>query len=126
VREELDAFFDETRIASRDGLGPAFRLRDMLLCQETYLAAMADYITRGGQSRGSALYTDPRGAKPAERLPDAFAFILDDGSRGGLVQEVLRKDGGFAFAWRKVRPLPEDDDFFENVWRDFRAHENIY
>jgi succinate dehydrogenase / fumarate reductase flavoprotein subunit len=28
--------------------------------------------------------------------------------------------------WRPVRPIPEDDDFFENVWRDYREHRNIY
>ena len=24
------------------------------------------------------------------------------------------------FTWRPVRPIPEEDDFFENVWREYR------
>ncbi|GIG21463.1 FAD-binding protein [Cellulomonas chitinilytica] len=30
------------------------------------------------------------------------------------------------FRWRPRRPVPEDDDFFENVWREFREHGNIH
>ena len=26
------------------------------------------------------------------------------------------------FAFRPVKPIPKNDDFFENVWRDFRAN----
>ena len=29
------------------------------------------------------------------------------------------------FRWRPRRPIPEDDDFFENVWREFREHGNV-
>ncbi|MDP9696632.1 UNVERIFIED_ORG: hypothetical protein J2X79_004215 [Arthrobacter globiformis] len=30
------------------------------------------------------------------------------------------------FRWRPRRPIPEDDDFFENVWRQFRENGNVY
>ena len=102
-----------------------FRLRDTLICQDVYLAAMEDYIAHGGRSRGSALYTDPTGRKPYDALPDTFTFVLDDGSRGDLVQEVAYKNGRCEFSWRPVRPIPEDDDFFENVWRAYRETGNI-
>ena len=120
AQEERATFFQTVRVASPSGLGSAFRLRDMLLCQEAYLAAMADYIHRGGKSRGSALYTDPQGKKPRAGLSSIFAFTLDDGSLDSLVQEVLRREDDFAITWREVRPIPEGDDFFENVWRAFR------
>ena len=103
VKEELRTFYDTVRVGSPDQLHRAFRLRDMLLCQQTYLAAMADYIAQGGKSRGSALYA---------------GRDLDDGCLGDLVQEVLHT----VCTWRKVRPMPQDDDFFENVWREFRRH----
>ena len=102
-----------------------FRLRETLICQNAYLAAMEDYIANGGKSRGSALYTDPAGRKPYDALPDTFTFVLDDGSRGDLVQEVAYRNGACAFEWRPVRPIPEDDDFFENVWRAYRETGNI-
>ena len=60
-----------------------------------------------------------------EQLPDAFTFVLDDGTRGNLVQEVRLVDGKCCFNWRPVRPIPEDDDFFENVWRAFRETGNF-
>ena len=56
---------------------------------------------------------------------DAFTFALDDGTRGSRVQEVLYRDGACRFEWRDVRPIPEDDDFFENVWRSYRQTGNI-
>lgn len=102
-----------------------FRIRDTLISQNVYLAAMEDYIANGGKSRGSALYTDVRGQKPYKQLPDTFSFTLDDGSRKNMVQEVELENGEPQFTWRKVRPIPEDDDFFENVWRSYRENQNI-
>ena len=55
-----------------------------------------------------------------------FTFTVDDGSRGDLVQEASWKGGECTFRFRKVRPIPEDDDFFENVWRSYRETGNIY
>lgn len=108
-------------------LAKLFRLRDMLLSQQVYLSAMADYIAQGGKSRGSALYTDPSAPRAYEGLDARFNFSLDDGSRGRLVQESsLDPDGKPSHSWRRVRPIPEEDDFFENVWRAYREHENIY
>lgn len=81
-------------------------------------------------------------------LPEIFRFRLDKGRLDGQVQEAAltglpesASDGteGDAwtdvappagqrtarFRWRDVRPIPQDDDFFENVWRDFREHGNV-
>jgi succinate dehydrogenase / fumarate reductase flavoprotein subunit len=117
---------DTVRITSPAHLHYVFRLRDILLCQQVYLSAMLNYLQSGGKSRGSALYTDPEGQKPFEQLPQEFTFRVDDGSKNDLVQEVVWKDGTCRFTWRKVRPIPEDDDFFENVWREYRKNQNIY
>ena len=125
VERELDSFANDVR-ANEKNLSDAFKLWDALNCQRVYLAAMLDYIAQGGKSRGSALYTDPDGEKPYSNLPDAFTFVLDDGTRGELVQEVTLTEDGCSFEWRKIRPMPEDDDFFENVWRDFRENGNTY
>jgi hypothetical protein len=86
---------------------------------------MQDYIREGGKSRGSALYSDPAGKKPYPALPDAFTFALDDESRKGLIQEAKWNGGNPGYAWRPARPIPKDDDFFENVWREYRENGNI-
>ena len=76
-------------------------------------------------------------------LPDVFRFTLDGGALDDEVQETswVPADGLAArrsratpddpagepvFRWRPRRPIPEDDDFFENVWREFREHGNIH
>lgn len=125
IREQLQDLPAYATIREPKDLPWLYRYRDTLISQQVYLSAMLDYIRQGGKSRGSALYTDPNGFKPFAQLPDAFTFVLDDGSRGDLVQEVSYRDGECSFAWRKVRPIPEDDDFFENVWRSYRQTGNI-
>ena len=126
LRRQLAGFHGAVRVADPRHLWKAFRLHDVLICQLAYLSAMADYAEQGGASRGSALYTDlEKGNKPYPELPDTFTFRLDDGGRGDLTQEALYQNGDCAFSWRQVRPIPEDDDFFENVWRAFRETGNI-
>jgi hypothetical protein len=126
VQKELASFSERARAESPKELPGLFLLRDMLISQFVYLSAFDDYIKSGGKSRGSALYTDPDGKKPHAGLPDLCTFTLDDGSRGGLVQEVSYRDGACTFTWRPVRPIPAEDDLFENVWRAFREHGNVY
>lgn len=113
------------KAGSESELQWVFRLRDTLISQQVYLSAMLDYMAQGGTSRGSALYTDPAGFKPYPQLPDTFTFVLDDGGRGTLVQEVLYQNGRCQFHWRPVRPIPAEDDFFENVWRSYRENGNV-
>ena len=130
---------------SRRAVHRTFLVRDILMTAYVYLSAMADYATHGGRSRGSVLYTDPAGSLPvvghgpdaaAELdLPEIFRFRLDGGALDGEVQEAAwfpgkgdedDQAGCAGFSWRPVRPIPGDDDFFENVWREFRKHRNIY
>lgn len=126
IENELQSFQDIVRISDRSQLPEVYRLYDMLICQYVYLSAMADYAGNGGKSRGSALYSDAKGNPPHESLPEIFKFTLDDGSRGDLVQEVKYAEGKCSFNWRKVRPIPKEDDFFENIWRSYRLNGNVY
>lgn len=126
IKGELENFASLVKISSVNNLHKVYRLYDILICQYVYLMAMVDYVENGGKSRGSALYTDKNGKLPYDSLPDIFRYTLDDGSRGNMVQEVLYKNGICEFNWRKVRDIPEDDDFFENVWRSYRENGNIF
>ena len=42
------------------------------------------------------------------------------------VQETYLTAEGFCCSHRKVRPLPENNDFFENIWRGYRQNKNIF
>lgn len=44
----------------------------------------------------------------------------------GQIQQITFHDNRFIAATRAVRPIPEDDNFFENVWRSYRSNKNIY
>ena len=121
----LSSFNKEVRYSSLEELKDVYRLRDMLITQKCYLESMVNYVEEGGKSRGSALYTDKSGSKPDPSLPDIFMFTLDDGGKDDYIQEMTYQSGKCSFNWRKVRPLPEENDFFENVWRGYRENKNV-
>ncbi len=103
----------------------AYKLRDTLLMQEAVLTAMLDYARTVGATRGSALYWDCGGdLRPG--LSPLFRFTLSADGAADRVQEVRRTNGQCTVRWRKVRPLPTGEDFFENVWRQYRVDENVH
>ena len=100
-----------------------FRLRDGLICQYVYLQAMKDYMDHGGKSRGSALYTDI----PEEKIDfSTFCGFICEEEKDPLIQEIALEGAKTVCRWRPVRPIPKDDDFFENVWRGYRENKNVY
>jgi len=40
-----------------------------------------------------------------------------------MIQEVKLAEDQVIVEWRKRRPLPEESDFFENVWKQYRENE---
>lgn len=125
VEKELERFETLVKASTHAELSMVYRLRDMLMSQRAYLTAMIDYTERGGQSRGSALYTDLlHGTKPFAQLPDTFTFVQDQ-TEFPWIQELWYEDGSIKTHWREARPIPENDDFFENIWRSYRKNENI-
>lgn len=128
VTEWLDGYEDLVVVddSSRRSVNRLFLVHDILTSQYVYLHAMKDYLDHGGNSRGSVLYTDPEGDLPWPDqdlgLPEEFRFVLDAGALDGVTQEVdWNGSGEPSFTWRDVRPIPSADDFFENVWRNFRT-----
>ncbi len=137
VRAQLMNYSEQVGITGPQELPEFYRLRDTLLSQLCYLNAMSDYVHNGGLSRGSALYTDANGEKPLDALPESCRHIVAEGAvcsdentaairAGKLVQEVSLDGLKCNCKWRAVRPIPEDDDFFENVWRGYRENGNVY
>ena len=124
IREIFDRFPQYVRVSTPIGLAEAYRLRDALISQMTYLTAMKAYVEAGGKSRGSAIYTSKKGEAPA-KLGDLFRFELDAGEFDETVLEVSYTEGLKAEN-RPIRPLPGDSGFFENVWRRYREDKNVY
>jgi hypothetical protein len=119
---EIKSFAQETRIASRQDIPQAFRDRDILLTQYVYLCAIREFILKGGGSRGSYLVQDQNGTLPLASLPEDFRFSLDDGKLLESVCEVAFDTAQMECRceWKPVRPIPSDDDWFENVWKEYR------
>ncbi len=127
----LESTLDELRhidsiagVGDAAELGKAYKLWDILTVQAAVLTAMIDYFDRADGTRGSALYCDASGRKRSG-LEEIFRMKTESGASRGLVQEVRLENGCFTASWRPVRPIPADDDFFENVWKGFRKNKNI-
>ena len=126
VKSEIENFAGTVHINGAGQLKKLFQFRDTLIAQMVYLSAMADYLENGGKSRGSALYYDPAGKKPHEKLDEAFRFITQEPEETPLIQEVRMEDGECRYARRAAREIPNDDDFFENVWKTYLENGNIF
>ncbi|MBR0576897.1 FAD-binding protein [Proteiniclasticum sp. BAD-10] len=125
LTQTLQNFRSQVSIASEKELPELYRLYDVYLSQLFYLTAMTDYADQGGKSRGSSLYFAEDGEKPLDALENLFRFHLDPGTRDEEIQEIQTVQGKLQVTWRRREPLPVEEEFFENVWRDYREHENI-
>jgi len=98
-------------------------MQETLLCQRVYVEAMLDYLEQGGKSRGSAMYIDPQG-HVIQNLPSFYRFQLDGEEHAEDVQEVQIVHGKTRISWRKIRPIPAEDESFEKVWKAYRERQN--
>jgi succinate dehydrogenase/fumarate reductase flavoprotein subunit len=97
--------------------GPAdlpalFRNRDLALAHAVYLSAITEYLERGGQSRGSFLVFDAAGEWTVN-APGAFVdnHILEVSVGHELVPRTQ---------WVDIRPIPDEDGWFETSWKAYR------
>jgi succinate dehydrogenase/fumarate reductase flavoprotein subunit len=126
AQADLESLKDEMCLSSPYELAYAYQNLDLLITQVVYLSAIADYIKQGGKSRGSYLIADPQGRLPADGLEETFRFsVSDSGYLSDQIQEISYQNGICSLNWRPVRPIPEEDDWFENVWAAYRRDEVI-
>jgi succinate dehydrogenase/fumarate reductase flavoprotein subunit len=105
-------FDAQARANGAEDLPAVLRNRDLCLAHAVYLAAIAEYLERGGQSRGSFLVLGDDGQWTLNP-PGAFvdSHVLEVSVGDGLTPRT---------AWVDVRPIPEDEGWFEIVWKAFR------
>ncbi len=128
MQETLDAVRAERRaliLPTKEQQFLYYKLRDTLVTQEAVLTAMIDYAKTVGDTRGSALCSDETG-RLRDGLPELFRFNEEDGASRQKVQETVWNGEDFVCSWRPVRPIPADEDFFENIWRTYRENKNVY
>ena len=115
----LDGF--ETAECTVEERWNTFKLRDILLTQAAVLTCANDMNI----SRGSAIYTDENG-NLRKGLDELFRFSTGENIAADKIQQIKFINGRFEILWRDVRPLPDNDDFFENVWRSYRENKNVF
>jgi len=100
-------------------LSDAFLLMDLCLTHYLYLEAIKIYIEAGGRSRGSFLVTDNQGYHP-EGIPETdwnFTICRYDREIENNILEIRYKDNSIEKELVKVRPVPDQELWFEKVWK---------
>ncbi len=112
-KRDIDIFPFLITAKDTEGHVDTYKYYDALLTSTAVLIAIEDYWQETAYTRGSAVYKntdiEKKSVNPADRI-----------------QEISYKNGDFTVNWRSVRPIPENDGFFENVWRTYRENKNIY
>lgn len=125
VEDELRTLGDTVKASAPEELVKAYKLKDLLLTQKAMLTAMIDFSEHIGGTRGSALYTDSSGDL-RDGLEELFRFSAAGKDVDQRIQQVCIVGDDCQVSWRNVRPVPRDDDFFENIWCQYRENQNVY
>lgn len=115
-------------IPSIQRLPDGFKNLDLCLTHAVYLEAIAEYLARGGRSRGSYVVLDNSGQKPCEEMGEEWRFNLNEAGAfvdGKILEVRLGEDGKILKQWVDIRPIPRDEAWFENVWNAFLRDEII-
>lgn len=114
-------------IGSSNEIPQFFRIRDAVITQFAMLESILEHIRSGGVSRGSYLVLDSKGTIPIKGLDEYFrARFGEDKLWDRLCELKIRfetDEPETEFEWKPVRPIPETDDWFENVWTRYRNGE---
>ena len=114
-RNELLRFTEDYRLQDEADMTDALINRDVLQTQLTYFGAILDYIADGGKSRGSYLLLQDGADDLLSAVPE-----IDTAHAAFVQNTALGQDLSVASFFEPVRPLPESDQWFENVWNRFR------
>ena len=115
-------------VVGREQLLSALEDEQLCLTQIAFLEALHAYLERGGGSRGSSVVLAPDDAPPEQiryldtRRGRELAHLVENMEMRGEILELARgEDGQFAVWAVPVRPLPEDDSWFESTWREWAS-----
>jgi succinate dehydrogenase/fumarate reductase flavoprotein subunit len=100
-------------------LADSFLLMDLCLTHYIYLEAIKAYIEDGGRSRGSFLVTDEKGHHPAGIKEQDWNYTVCryDREIENHILEIRYLNKIVEKKKTKVRPIPEQELWFEKVWK---------
>lgn len=121
AREDYKDFWRNVKAESARDIRMALICYDMLITQQAVSYSVLDYIKRVNLSRGSYLIVDGE-----KNLTDYLkGGIKTQNISADEIQETYFRPDGVSCDWRKVRPIPKGDDWFENVWNDYIEDKHI-
>lgn len=96
-------------------------VREQLLVQRIVLESILAYIRKGGASRGSFLIMDQTGSEEIPGLK-SLRYHLDrkDGYTRTHQFRIHLENESLVHEWKPVNPVPEEELWFEKVWKEFR------
>jgi len=121
----VGADYKNATVSDRSRVYLYYKYKDIVTTQKALLNAMINYAQTVKDTRGSSLCFDENG-NLRNGLEEVFRFTEESGASRLKVQETVITKNGFTSSWRNVRPIPQNDDFFENIWRSYRDNKNVY
>lgn len=119
TRAELATFWEELRLGGAQDLPHALRNRDILITRAAALRAMCLLHEEIGSCGAGMLCADGGqtlpGAPEGYRMQPGSGAVLDRHTAVSMTGEAA-----FEARFTPVRPIPKTDDWFENVWREYR------
>lgn len=107
--------------SSPEELAECFRISDLCLTHLIYLEAVRYYIEGGGRSRGSYIVTG--GAKSSLIKSEGNCYETElcryDREVEADIQEARLINGKVRFTGTAVRDIPEQNLWFEKVWKEY-------
>jgi succinate dehydrogenase/fumarate reductase flavoprotein subunit len=119
AKEELVMMHNRLKATNVKELADAFQLMDLCLTHYLYLEAIKTYIEEGGRSRGSFLITDNSGYHPEGITESEWNFTICrfDREIENNILEIRYKNKNIEKEMVKVRPIPDQELWFEKVWK---------
>jgi len=119
AKAELDMMQNKLSAGNIKKLAGAFLIMDLCMTHYLYLEAIKTYIDEGGRSRGSYLVTDNQGYHPEEIPENDWNFTICNYDREieNKILEIKYLNNFLEKKLVKVRPIPEQELWFEKVWK---------
>ncbi len=114
---------EEIQVSSAKNLPSAFKNLDLCLTHALYLEAIREYLEKGGKSRGAYLVLDPEGERPCKELGNEWSFRLNEKNAfvdKKILEVYLDENLEVEKNWVDIRPVPQEETWFENVWNEYR------
>jgi hypothetical protein len=94
---------------------------DLCITHVVYLEAIKFYLVNGGRSRGSYIVADSEAAEKTTGPESLSGFELCKYDREieNRILQVALTEGIVRFSSEEVREIPEQNLWFEKVWKDY-------